>query len=219
MARVPSVTFKKNTNKTYNQTFTKFNEQFGSKEIKDLSSDDVLTFLNQNTEGKKQSTKRTRFSHLNAFFNFIQENTDLDFVNPCDNPMLKKIYKGTSIAVWDIMDKEIIDETIFRTTKQKSTKGSPIKERVKRKNTSPLQKNNFFSLYPLIVLGGCVKNKIYTTTKHYQTISTQNSISESNSKYYLTRIRYFFFVGFAQQMLTRTSHPSGSRQLCFKRNA
>ena len=31
--------------------------------------------------------------------------------------MLKKIYRDTSVAVWDIMDKEIIDETIFRTTK------------------------------------------------------------------------------------------------------
>ncbi len=110
---------KKNTNKTYNQTFTKFKQQYGSKDIKDLSSDDILTFLNQNTKGKKQSTKRTRFSHLNAFFNFIKENTDLDFVNPCDNPMLKKIYKGASIAVWDIIDKEIVDETIFRTTKKR----------------------------------------------------------------------------------------------------
>jgi integrase/recombinase XerD len=34
--------------------------------------------------------------------------------------MLKKIYKGTPIPVWDIIDKEIIDETIFRTTKQRN---------------------------------------------------------------------------------------------------
>jgi len=34
--------------------------------------------------------------------------------------MLKKIYKDTSVTVWDIMDKEIIDETIFRTTKTRN---------------------------------------------------------------------------------------------------
>jgi integrase/recombinase XerD len=34
--------------------------------------------------------------------------------------MLKKIYKDTSVYVWDIMDKEIIDETIFRTTKMRN---------------------------------------------------------------------------------------------------
>ena len=47
---------KKNTIKTYNQTFTKFNQQFGSKNVNNISSDDILTFLNQNTEGRKQST-------------------------------------------------------------------------------------------------------------------------------------------------------------------
>ena len=33
--------------------------------------------------------------------------------------MLKKIYKNTSVVVWDIMDKEIVDETIFKTIKKR----------------------------------------------------------------------------------------------------
>jgi len=37
-------------------------------ELKDLT--EVLSFLNSITEGKKPQTKRIRFSHLTAFFNF-----------------------------------------------------------------------------------------------------------------------------------------------------
>jgi hypothetical protein len=44
------------------------------------------------TEGRKPQTKRIRFSHLTAFFNFMRNNFDCDFKNPCDSPMLRKLF-------------------------------------------------------------------------------------------------------------------------------
>ena len=37
--------------------------------------------------------------------------------NPCDTPMLKKLFRPGKLAPWQIHEKEVIDEIIFRTTK------------------------------------------------------------------------------------------------------
>ena len=68
-------------------------------------------------DGCKQLTKHTRYSYLKAFFNFIRNNLDAQLPNPCDIPMLKKLFRPGKLARWQIHDKETIDEIIFRTTK------------------------------------------------------------------------------------------------------
>jgi integrase len=73
--------------------------------------------LNKITEGGKQQTKHGRYSHLKAFFNFIKINFDPNLQNPCDTPMLRKLYRPGKPNHWSIVEKEIIDEIIFRTTK------------------------------------------------------------------------------------------------------
>ena len=67
------------------------------------------------TEGRKPQTKRIRFSHLTAFFNFMRNNFDCDFKNPCDSQMLRKLFRPKAIAHWDIIEKDTVDEIIFRT--------------------------------------------------------------------------------------------------------
>jgi integrase/recombinase XerD len=49
--------------------------------------------MNQLTEGRKPQTKRARFTSLMAFFNFAKNNLDPDFINPCDSPMLRKLFR------------------------------------------------------------------------------------------------------------------------------
>ena len=44
--------------------------------INQVSSDDVLRFLNRFTEGNKPYTKRIRYSHICSLFNFIRNNLD-----------------------------------------------------------------------------------------------------------------------------------------------
>ena len=69
------------------------------------------------TEGGKQQTKHGRYSHLKAFFNFIRTNLDPNILNPCDAPMLRRLYRPGKPIHWDVVEKETIDEIIFRTTK------------------------------------------------------------------------------------------------------
>jgi len=79
--------------------------------------DEVLSFLVGLNEGCKQLTKHTRYSYLKAFFNFIRNNLDFQLPNPCDAPMLKKLFRPEKLGRWQIHEKETIDEIIFRTTK------------------------------------------------------------------------------------------------------
>jgi integrase/recombinase XerD len=82
-----------------------------------LSSEKILQFFNIVTDGCKAQTKRVRFSHLSSFFNFLKNSLDLNFQNPCDLPMLRKLFQPTVTISWTILEKETVDEIIFRTIK------------------------------------------------------------------------------------------------------
>ena len=116
MGGIPQIAFKKNTIRTYGSTISRFRSRFEDRDLSSLSSDDLLSFLTAITEGKKQLTRRTRYSHLKTFFNFIKNTIDQSFQNPCDTPMLRKLFRGGGTVGWKILEKEVIDEIIFRTT-------------------------------------------------------------------------------------------------------
>jgi integrase/recombinase XerD len=82
-----------------------------------MTSEEILSFLPKLTEGRKQLTRHGRYSHLKAFFNFIKANLDPTFQNPCDVPMLRKLYGPGKPISWTIVEKETVDEIIFRTVK------------------------------------------------------------------------------------------------------
>ena len=111
---------KENSLRAYVLILSKFCEDFGEENMEDLTTDRILPFLNRITEGKKQQTKQTRYSQLLAFFNFIKNNFDDDLKNPFDTPMIKKLFKAKATFHWDIIEKETIDEIIFRTTKPRN---------------------------------------------------------------------------------------------------
>lgn len=67
------------------------------------------------SDGAKQSTKKLRFALLSAFFNYIKNSVDPDVQNPCDNPALKKLFKGSKLIQFKIIEKDVVDEIIFRT--------------------------------------------------------------------------------------------------------
>lgn len=78
-------------------------------------SEEILTFLTEITEGTKQSTKRLRYALLSSFFNFIKNSIDPEFQNPSDTPMLRKLFRVARPNQWKILEKEVVDEMIFRT--------------------------------------------------------------------------------------------------------
>ena len=99
----------KNTQESYSATLSKFRDHHGNdRQLDGISSEEILSFLNKITEGGKQQTKHGRYSHLKAFFNFIRTNFDLALQNPCDAPMLRKLYRPGKPNRWDIVEKETI---------------------------------------------------------------------------------------------------------------
>ena len=85
---------KENSVRAYKLVLTQLCEEFGAENLEAITTERMLSFLNKITEGKKRQTKRTRYSHLLAFFNFIKNNLDPEFRNPCDTPMLKKLFRA-----------------------------------------------------------------------------------------------------------------------------
>jgi integrase len=111
---------KENSIRAYKLVLSKLCVEFGTENLEEITTEKVLSFLNRITEGRKRQTKKTRYSHLLAFFNFIKNNLDLEFRNPCDTPMLKKLFRAKPSYNWNIVEKETVDEVIFRTSKPRN---------------------------------------------------------------------------------------------------
>ncbi len=92
-----------------------FEKKFGHYEMSEISSDDIMNFLVTATEGHKSSTKKLKYSLLKTFFNFIKNSFDQSIPNPCDSPILKKTFKVAKGQPWTILDKDVVDEIIFKT--------------------------------------------------------------------------------------------------------
>ena len=107
---------KKNTARSHLYVLEKFSEQYGDRELQSITTDEILTFLNQLTSGNKQTTKSNRYSNLRSFFNFVINTFDTQFQNPCDTPALRKLFKEPKPQAWPIIEKDVIDEIVFRIT-------------------------------------------------------------------------------------------------------
>jgi integrase/recombinase XerD len=119
-SRVPEDEPKKNTISSYRITLSKFNDVFGNRQLDSISSEEILTFLTSITEGTKQATKHSRYSHLRTFFNFMRETVNQNLQNPCDTPMLKKLFRPARAMHRNIIEKETMDEVVFRTAKARN---------------------------------------------------------------------------------------------------
>jgi len=106
--------------RNYEFLLSRFCGQFGHRELSSLTTDTILSFLKDFTDGTKQSTKKLRYSLLSAFFNFIRNSIDPAFQNPCDSPILKKLFRHAKPNHWKIVEKDVVDELIFRTTKPRN---------------------------------------------------------------------------------------------------
>lgn len=56
---------------------TRFNEEFGARDLEEIASDGILSFLTRNTSHTKQNTKRSRYACLKSLFKFIIESVVL----------------------------------------------------------------------------------------------------------------------------------------------
>ncbi len=104
-----------NSVKSYEYTLGLFKDFFGELDVVAIPVDEIVSFLELLTSGQKQSTKATRAGQVSSCFNFIAEAFDLDFRNPFSRGVLKKLYKQPRHTPPELVDKEIIDEIIYRT--------------------------------------------------------------------------------------------------------
>jgi integrase/recombinase XerD len=83
----------KNTIRAYGSLLAKFGEYFPDHDLASISPEEVVSFLTSLNGECKQLTKHTRYAYLKALFNFIRNNLDTQLQNPCDTPMLKKLFR------------------------------------------------------------------------------------------------------------------------------
>jgi integrase/recombinase XerD len=92
-----------------------FQNYFGDIDLSSITSDGILGFMSTISNGTKQNTKKLRFTLLSAFFNFVKNSLDHDCQNPCYNPALRKLFRGAKPTQLKILEKDVVDEIIFRT--------------------------------------------------------------------------------------------------------
>ncbi len=90
--------------------------RYGRREIESLSSEEVYAFLGGLTHQAARSTARLRYAQLTALFNFVIERFGLKAPNPCQGPLLRKTFRGPKPSLRRILDRDTIDELIYRTT-------------------------------------------------------------------------------------------------------
>jgi len=112
---------------------TNLDREFGARNGREITSDEIFSFLNRITEGAKQQTNRTRYAHLSSLFNFIRNNIDETLQNPCDTPMMKKLFRNTGMVRWNTIEKDTVDDIIFNTVKAKEPTADWVDGRRKMK--------------------------------------------------------------------------------------
>jgi len=50
-----------------------------------------------------------------SLLNFIKNSVNPHCENLCESPILRKLFKDPKPAHWDILEKEVVDEMVFRT--------------------------------------------------------------------------------------------------------
>jgi len=76
-----------------------------------------MTKVSGNT---KQNTKKLRFTLLSAFFNYIKNSIDPDLKNPCGTLTLRRLFRAEQNVQFKILEKDVVDEIIFRTENQRN---------------------------------------------------------------------------------------------------
>ena len=85
-----------------------------------ITSDDILEFMTKVSGNTKQNTKKLRFTLLSAFFNYIKNSIDPDLKNPCDTLTLRRLFRAEQNVQFKILEKDVVDEIIFRTENQRN---------------------------------------------------------------------------------------------------
>ena len=109
-------TLKRSTQLSYDYLLVKLQWCLADRPLDSISTDDVSKFLDSIVGGASKSTRRLRYAQVKAFFNFIIDRCELNIKNPCAYPVLSKQFKTPKQIPKRILDKEFVDELIYKTS-------------------------------------------------------------------------------------------------------
>lgn len=105
---------KPNSIRSFRYTLSRLDELFGDFDIREITAVDVKEFLDLVTEDCGQGTKNSRKGHISAFFNYVKDTWEYDDLdNPCENSLIKKMYRKPKRTPPEIIDKDLMDEIIY----------------------------------------------------------------------------------------------------------
>lgn len=91
-------------------------QSYGERALESLTSEEVYAFLSDLTHHAASSTARLRYAQLRALFTFAIERFGLTTPNPCQSPLVRKTFRAPKPAPRQILDRDTVDELIYRTT-------------------------------------------------------------------------------------------------------
>jgi integrase/recombinase XerD len=110
---------KKRTIESYNLLFARFGAIYAQRSLEDISPDEIFHFLESMTQNLSKSTRRLRYAQIKAFYNFIIDRCSLNMRNPCNTALLSKAFKAPKQFPRKILDREIVEEMIYNTIRQR----------------------------------------------------------------------------------------------------
>ena len=113
------VNHRRRTIESYRHLLGSFEATHAARMVDAVSSEEIFQFLEGQTRSLAKTTRRLRYAQLKAFYNFINARCSFSSKNPCDAPLLKKSFRTPRQAPHKILDKEIVDEMIYKTHRQR----------------------------------------------------------------------------------------------------
>jgi len=107
------------TIESYTPLLDRFNAVYSERALDGISPDEIFNFLEELTKNLAKSTRRLRYAQLKAFYNFIIDRCSMDIRNPCDATLLRKSFKVPKQSPHKILDRETVDEMIYKTNRQR----------------------------------------------------------------------------------------------------
>jgi integrase/recombinase XerD len=109
-------TLKQSTQHSYNYMLSKLQQSFATQPLNAISAEDVSKFLESIAGKSSKSTQRLKYAQVKAFFNYVIDECALDIKNPCAYSLLLKQFRMPKQMLRKILDKELVDELIYKTS-------------------------------------------------------------------------------------------------------
>ncbi|HET6459188.1 MAG TPA: tyrosine-type recombinase/integrase [Syntrophales bacterium] len=111
---------KRRTIESYTLLLERFNAIHAERSLEDISPDEIFHFLERSvTQKLSKSTRRLRYAQMKTFYNFIIDRCLLNMRNPCNTALLGKSFRAPKQLSHKILEREMVDEMIYNTTKRR----------------------------------------------------------------------------------------------------